>query len=248
MNSKPNFLILFIFVTALGIPDSVWAQMFSVGNNGRVFAPPTSAVVAGIEPFEFNFTGDPDQLEADQAPDYTFYDPVYRLRVEIPGFHLYGGYGRNLSENDNLNYLNIGLSLTGGMNVWNRPRFTLVVPLEINTEYTQVINNTVSDRSNEFRQSAILIGAGLGFRIQPTDRIRIISRGLPMIGFSVSSHSGQGGVKYQIENRNRIYLDNLFGRTGLVFGVDFRFSDYNSEQNRFQYESFGNSLMIGISF
>ncbi len=248
MNSKSKLLILLFIATGLSIPDSVWAQMFSVGNNGRVFSPPTSAVVAGIEPFEFNFTGDPDQLESDQAPNYTFYDPVYRLRLEIPGFQLYGGYGRNLSESDNLNYLNIGLTLTGGMNMLTRPRFRLLVPLEINTEYTQVINNTVSDRNNEFRQSAILIGAGLGFSIQPADRIRITSRGLPMIGFSVSSQSGEGGVKYQIENRNRIYLDNLFGRTGLVFGVDFRFSDYNSEQNRFQYESFANSLMIGLSF
>ena len=237
-----SFFSIFMFI------DCAQAQMFSVGNNGRVITPPSSAVIGGIEPLEFSFTGNRNDLENEGAPDYSFNSPVYRLRLEVPGFQIFGGFGSNLGGNENTNYLNAGINLEGGVNLYNRATFGLQVPLEISAEYHQMTTDLSTDRANEFRQSSILIGGGLGIRLRPAERIRITTKGIPMIGYAVSSHSGRGGVRYRIENRNRIFFDNLFGNTGLVTGIDFSYSDFNADENRFQYKSFASSFMIGVTF
>lgn len=235
------FISLFVF-------DAVKAQMFSVGNNGRVLTPPSSSIMAGVEPLDFSFAGSLDELDNDGLPNLSFSNTVYRLRFEVPGFQLFGGYGQDLGEDEVLNYLNAGINLDGGINLYNRETFGFQVPFEISTEYTQVTTDLGTDRSEEFRQSSILVGAGIGLRFRPAERVRVTARGVPMIGYTVSSHSGRGGIRYRIENRNRLYFDNIFGSTGLAFGIDFLVSEYNSDENEFNYDSFGSSFMVGVTF
>ncbi len=242
-------LLLFpFFITLLATPAE--AQMFSVGNEDETtYSPSTSALMIGVEPFDFTFQGDEDIFNGD-AINYSFSEPVYTLRFEIPGFHFYGGLGRDIISEDevNLNYLNAGLQLMGGMNIFTRQTFSISLPMEINADYTQVVSDEQVDRDREFRQSAIMIGLGGALEWRPTTRVRLSTRGIPSVGFSVSSHSGEGGVKYQFENRNRINLDHVFGRVGLMMGVDIKLTTLNSDEQQFRYDSNSYSLMLGVTF
>lgn len=238
-----------ILIIVLPLTNPAEAQMFSVGNNGTTYAPSTSALMIGVEPFNFEFQDDEEIFEG-EAIDYTFNEAVYTLRFEIPGFEFYGGLGRDMESDDGsrINYLNAGIQLTGGMNIFTRQTFSVVLPMEINADYTQVVSDEQVNREQEFRQSAIMIGAGAAMEWRPTTRVRLSTRGVPLIGFSVSSHSGEGGAKYQFENRNRINLDHVFGRVGLMMGVDFKLTTLNSDEQQFRYDSNSYSLMLGITF
>ena len=244
--NKLPFIFILILIKAFLVSE-VSAQMFTVGNNGsRPQTPPSSAVYFGLQPYEFERQG---ELGEDDL-DYTFNEAIYTMRVEIPGFEFFGNYGPNIVSPDdqNINYYNVGIQLTGGMNVFTRESYSFILPLEISTEFTNVAAEGETQTSREFRQSALMIGTGISFNWRPANNVRLTTRGLPMIGFSVSSHSGEGGVKYKFENRNRIYVDNIINRFGLVFGVDFRLSSLDTSEEQFQYDSYGNALMIGVSF
>ena len=250
-NKKYVIVVLIIALVTVIQLDAVKAQMFSVGEEARALTPPSSSLMIGFEPLDFSYQGDISQLESEGVPNYTFNELIYRIRLEVPAFQLYGGYGRNIpyeGDDETLTFTNIGVRLTGGVNVFSRERFNVVLPFEVNPEYTQVNTTLSTDQRNEFRQSSILVGTGISLHWRPLERLRFSTRGLPMVGFAVSSYSGEGGIRYQIENRNRIYIDNLYGQVGLMLGVDFRFDRFNSNQNRFMYDSFGNSVLIGVTF
>ncbi|MEX2633282.1 MAG: hypothetical protein WD267_04560 [Balneolales bacterium] len=220
------------------------AQMFSVQaeESGRMDIPANN-VILGYEPTTFTFR----HSDNDAYSDYSFTDPVYRVRLELEGFQAYAGVGYNLGINGDINYLNAGAKLEGEFRFAGNQSYFLGIPLILSTDYLQIGSRDETARASEFRQSAAMVGIGLSFGAR-YNRYRVESRIVPMYGFSVTSFGATGGSRSSITTQNRLYIDRLFNQIGITAGYDYRTSRYSLDDDRFDYDLTSHSIVLGLTF
>ncbi|MEX2395413.1 MAG: hypothetical protein WD491_00240, partial [Balneolales bacterium] len=219
---KVNFRVtLFIIITILCFNNIAKAQMFSVNSEQPVRLDlPANSILVGYEPTSFKYTGD------DTEQNLSFSDPIYRLRAELSGFEGYLAIGYNLGDANSTNLVNAGAKIDGEFRFLGDRNYFIGVPLVLGTDYLQVSTQSDENRSDDFRQSSAMVGAGLSLGFRFANRFRIESKAVPFYGFSVTSFGATGGSRVSFTNQNRIYMDRIFDRIGLTAGFDFKTARY----------------------
>jgi hypothetical protein len=238
---KSSFLSFFLLLL---LPISIQAQMFSVGEAED--RPPLrlqsySTVGVALEFADFDFTG------SDLAPDEQaeFSGNILRLRVENPGLDISVGLGGTLTGIDDRSYVNVNAHLYNDFPLVRSEKFIFAIPIQIGTDLKSV---QIERSNNNFQQSSFTIGAGLSMRYQINRRVGASFRGTPNYGFSFSQGNLFGGSLFKGLATARLYFNEVFGSSALVFGYDFDYRDYDIDgtQNDYRYNS--HSVTIGLAF
>lgn len=182
-------------------------------------------------------------------PEYKISDPIYRLRLELPGIEAYAGLKNNTGTADTLNYLNLGANISGALPLAGNRRVGISIPLWLSTDYVRVQSSSGQQREGDhFRQSSASIGVGVETYYNMTRSIRFRANVVPQIGFTVSSVGSDSGQMSSLHGKFRLYVDSIYRRFGLVAGYNYSWRRYSGTEERFHYDISGNSASIGISF
>lgn len=234
------YLTFLIFFTLLG---QAKAQMFSVSSERPLDLLPRNSLYIGLESASFQFRGSDSPYNISN-----FNDAIYRLKAELPGFTFFLGYSNRIGDADSLSFLNAGVAITGRYGLLGRRALSFGVPLMLRTDFTQVALRLNDPEWEDFRQNSALIGLGFDTQYRINERIRIHVDAIPQYGFSVTSFGGTGGSILVLEGRARLYFDNLFDNFGLSLGYDWRFTRFDLQDERFNYDLGGHSFLVGITF
>lgn len=241
--NKLSFLILLCCLTMLS--PEVKAQMFSVGGEpGRVDIPGT-AIYLGLEPADFEYTGDPDLLN---GGDFEFSGSVIRLRLETSGLNFFLATGGSLTGIDEVSYFDVGIHAGYAITVVRREEFFVQVPLQIVSSLTSVSSDQNLGNSSQFQQGALAVGAGALAGVRPANNFRLQLGFIPHYGFSFATGGTFGGSLGKLEGKFRLFFDRLFGDTGLSLGYNYKFNRYDVDENEFDYDLASHSILVGITF
>lgn len=227
------------------IPHTASGQMFSVDGPERDYSTPTAAVFIGLEPVDFEFTGN---TAISQAFLFEFSGPVLRFKFEAPNLSLSLGTGGAITGLDDAAYFDGALKANFGLTLISKKTFALELPIQLTSSLTSVTNDDIIGGQLEFRQVNIAPGAGARIAAKPADRFRIQLQAIPSYGFSSATGGTFGGSVFIFEGQARLYFDRLFDDIGLSVGYDYNFKDFNIDDSLFDYELNSHGFLIGISF
>jgi len=230
----------------LGLTDAANAQMFSVKSEPSVSRPPSTGAYFGLEPAKFMYK--PSSNDNNPYTRYTFSDPLYQLRLELPGIDIYLSSGWNLGNSNYLNFFNIGAQIQRVYPFFKSRHFIVGAPIRIQTDYLQVNSQRANNNADDFQQSSGTLGSGPAVLVRLGKGIRFTTVATINYGFSVRSLGATSGSLYIINSQNRLYFDHLINDVGLSIGYDYDFSRYNLTGVRYDYALRGNSIVIGITF
>ncbi len=237
----PVSLILFLAI----MPVTLQAQMFSVEEPERRIRPSSNSVTAGPEFLTMRLR----EGESFSGRVYNFTEPVYRVRIELPGVEIYGGFRNQIGDADSLNYLNLGANISGSLQLARSRSAGILLPIWLTTDYTRVKETGNQQPENEqFRQSSASIGLGAGAYVNPVRNIRVRAEFVPQIGFTLSSMGSDSGQLASLNGRLKFHVDQIFGRYGLVASYNYTWRRYSGTDDRFHYDLEGHHVGLGITF
>ncbi|MEX2656334.1 MAG: hypothetical protein WD272_02365 [Balneolales bacterium] len=179
---------------------------------------------------------------------YDLSDPVYRLRLDMSGLEVYGGFKTKIGNADTLNYLNLGINISGAIPVTRNPQIGITLPMWLSTDFTRVRSTRQQSETDQFRESSASVGLGIGLFYKLSQNIRFQAESVPQIGFTVTSLGADSGQIMSLNNRLRLYFDQLTGRYGLLIGYDYSWRRYSGGEERFHYDMTSNNVSLGVSF
>lgn len=243
-----NEFILTVFILLLlltGLPAILQAQMFSIEEQQRRSRPSSSSFTAGPEFLTMNLR----EGEPFTGRVYDFSEPVYRMRLELPGVEIYGGFRNGIGDADSLTYLDLGANISGALPIARSGIAGFVLPIWLTTDYTRVREiGSQQPESEQFRQSSASIGLGAGVFINPAGNIRIRAEFVPQIGFTMSSMGSDSGQLASLNGRLRFHVDQIFRRYGLVVSYNYTWRRYSGTDDQFHYDLVGHHAGFGITF
>jgi hypothetical protein len=241
-----NLSLLFLLVL---LPAVVHAQMFSVDNEEKETAGiPGFGIYAGVEPMDFNYTGNNDSFG---AAVYSFSANIVRFKLETPFLNIFLGTAGGTTGLDNFSYFNAGINLGYAIPLLRKKNVLVFIPLQGQTTLTRVGNNeTVSGATPLFSQGTFDFGTGLEINARLAPSIRIKANGIPRYGFTYSTRERDGGGNVKaIDAQGRLYFDELFGEAGLSLGYDYSFRSFDiNDLDALNYDATAHSILIGITF
>lgn len=233
-------------VAGLGLnAGSVSAQMFSVGDQvERESRPRTNTFFVGVAPAEFSYRG---ITPAGERVPMEFSGMVYRAVIETPTLTLFSGFGFKIGDNE-ITSVNAGAIVQNRVMLSRGANSSTYLPLRIMTDWRSVRNTRDGSGGDEFQQSAVLVGSGIGqiIRIGSKSIMDISANG--NYGYAVRSFGADGGQTYLFEGKARYHFSPGGNRVGFSVGYDFAFQDYLLDGDVFDYRYTGHSIMIGIRF
>lgn len=238
-------LLLPTLMLLLGLTTVTQAQMFSVQSQPQRITTPTSGISAGVSFMDFAYRG--PAINAGTINDYSFSAPLFHGRLDLAAFSVYGIYGRGLGNQDNI-YSELGASLNSGFILLPGTSFNLIIPLALSTEYVLARNRRILDNSDEFRQNNIGFKTGIQMNARLSERARFTAEGLAGYAFSITGYGLSSGSATDVQLKNRIYSDRLFGQVGLIFGFDLISRRYRLDEGQFNYRAIHQNVIFGISF
>ncbi len=247
INKNPVVTLTFFTVLLLLMlqPAAALAQMFSIEEPERRMRPASSSFTAGPDFLTMTYR------EGDELPNviYEISDPIYRLRLELPGLEVYGGFRNRIGPADSLNYINLGANISGSLPLTRSRRIGIGLPLWLSTDYVRVMMDGIQQpESEQFRQSSASIGIGTGFFYNPMQNVRIRAEFVPQIGFTVSSIGSDSGQLASLNGRAKLHFDNLINRFGLVLSYNYTWRRYSGSDEKVRYDFRGHNVGLGVSF
>jgi len=238
-------LLLFIFLFA-PVTD-LYAQMFSVREreqlgNRRL---PLNNVMIGLEPASFDYQGDPGDPE---ARIFEFDGTLVRLRYDNPFIDFSLGFGGGLTGIDEVSYFDAALKFQRGIRVVRNESLNLRLPVQLKTSITSVSNDQQIGISTQFDQGTFSIGGGANADIRLARNLRISATAIPNIGFSFSTGGTFGGSIFDVELGSKFFIDRLFGQIGLSVGWEYSLKKFRVDEEKFDYDFDGHSILIGLTF
>lgn len=228
-------------------PVELKAQMFSVGSEpGRVDVP-TTAIYAGWETADFDYTGGALEASANEGR-FGFSGSLIRFRFETPGLELFLGTGGSLTGIDDVAYFDAGVQAGYNFSIVRNQRLRVQIPLQFISSLTNVTTDQSIPNAPQFRQGALVAGTGGFIAARPSERIRLHAEFIPYYGFSFSTGSTFGGSLAKLEGKFRFFLDRVFGETGLSFGYNYNFNRFDVDEDEFDYDLNSHSILLGITF
>lgn len=234
------------FIIAMN--QQAWSQMFSVEEPARSERTQIRTFSFGLDWLEMDYKS----KNRGDEPVFYISEPVYRMRLGIPGIEVYGAFGVNLgdkdAEADTLSYLNLGANLSGGLSLLSRRQYGLSLPLLLSTDYARVRSSESGlSEADEFRQSTVSIG--VGGRVFYRWRNLVLSVDLvPQLGFTVEAIGSDSGQMTSLNGRATIQRDRLLGRFGYLIGYEYNWRQYRGGQEQFRYDIRSNGFRVGLSF
>ncbi len=227
------------------LPMTLQAQMFSIEEPERRARPSTNSFTAGPEFLEMSLRGEGPAT----GRVYNFTEPVYMMRLDLPGVEIYGGFRNRMGDADSLNYLNLGANISGALPLTRSRRYGVSLPLWLSTDYT-LVRETGGQQpeSDQFRQSSASIGVGAGVIFMPAGNIRLRAEFVPQIGFAISSMGSDAGQIGLLNGRVRLNLDQLFRRYGLEVVYRYTWKRYSGTGEQFLYDTEGHHIGLGLTF
>lgn len=241
----PKALFSLLLVTGLLLPLQASAQMFSVQSQPDRITIPESGVSAGISFVDFRYRGPDGLLAANE--DYSFSAPLAHVRLDLAAFSVYGIYGRGIGPRDNV-FSELGASINSGFVVLPGTSLNLIIPLSLSTEYVLVRNQRIINNTDEFRQNNFGLKSGLQMNAQLSQRSRFMVEGTGSYAFSITGYGLSSGSATGLELTNRLYFDRIFGQVGILLGFDIETRRYRLEEDRFNYRSVYQNVVLGITF
>ncbi len=235
---------VFLFLIIL-FPAVTEAQMFSVEEPERRSRTSAYALIIGPD----FMTMKPRNGERANGEFYNFSDPVYRIRLDLPGVEVYAGLNSRIGAADTLNYLNLGANISGSLPLAGNRKIGIGLPLWLSTDYARVRSTDAQQpEADQFRQSSASVGLGAGAFYNPKQNIRVRAEFVPQIGFTVSSIGSDSGQLTSLNGRVRMNIDHLLGRFGLVAAYNYTWRRYSGSDDRFLYDLSGHHIALGVSF
>lgn len=236
-----------IFTTILlaASVNSVNAQMFSAGSDNRPqFNMPRNEVYLGFEPTSVTYQG----TDAEGAGQFAYDAPVLRAGYSSRSLNLFLGAGGAITGSDNTAYFDIGGNLNFGLPLYFTEKFTLQLPVRISSRLTNITNDQTAVNLDRFRFIGFTAGAGLEVKARPKQNLRIEAGAIPSYGFTTASGGLFGGTLGTLAVNGRLYLDRLFGDTGLSLGYKYDWRDYDVDEQKYDYRISGHSIQVGLTF
>jgi hypothetical protein len=237
----------FITIIALYIillPFIATAQMFSIEETQEQRQQRLGAVtVIGLswEFADFKYTG--DSQENFQRLDFN--DSLLRFRLNSPGLEISFGLGGSFTGMNDHSYLNITGRIFNNINIIRRENFLLILPIQLTTDLKRV---RLNDFDNDFQQSSLIFGTGIGSDFKLSDRFRLKAHATPNYGFSFSQGNFFGGNLFRFDGRTMLFVNNLFGNRSIAIGYDFDYRSYNIDGDIYDYDYTAHSITLGIGF
>lgn len=236
-------LLILIFLTV----GHARAQMFSVQEDEAVRnrATPNNAILLGWEPADFKYVG---SYTGTNAGVYAFDGPLLRAKFETIGLQGYVGLGGRLTGLNDEAYFGAGVRAERGIGVFRRPGFRALIPVLIKSSITTVTSDRFLGSGAQFQQGTLSFGGGAEVNARLGNRVRFSANAVPNYGFSFASGGIFGGQIYEFQTEARLYIDHLFGESGLSVGWDYGFKRFDVEENEFDYNLRTHSFLIGLTF
>lgn len=242
---QKRYSLIWSLVLLVLLPLHADAQMFTVDDEAEQQRNPFAPYIRlGIQPINFEFTGDPSTFESTNQTDLSFKGTVAQAGFESGGFNLNVLLGNNLTGLDNRKFFGLGLKFTTPFYLIREKRFGLGIPLQVGTKLTSVRSDDVR---SEFAQTNLYAGAGVSSILFFPEKFSITANFLPAIGFSTASGGFVGGNVFSLKGKARINFFNvIFGRN-ISLGYDYIYDSYNIDGEEFDYDLNGHSITLGIS-
>lgn len=216
--------------------------MFSVGNSTQRSTLPSSHLRFGFAPTDFTYTG--NLMNPERPDELEFSANSFVLNYESPGFDLYVALANNLSGLDNINSLDIGLTLSNNFFLVRQRGFQAGIPIQLYSSIT----NVNSDRSDiNFNQANFGIGGGGFVSLRFGRKAAFTNQFLPGYGFSSSSGGFFGGSMFYLQGKSRLYIYNVIGGRALSVGYDFNFRSFDVDQELYDFDRTSHTITLGIS-
>lgn len=238
-----SFITLFALLILLS-PSVTTAQMFSIQETQEQRQQRLGAVtVLGIswEMADFEYSGDAQQ----NFQRLDFNDSLVRFSLNSPGLDISLGIGGAFTGMNDHSYLNVTGRISNNINVIRRENFLLTLPVQLTTDLKRV---RLNDFDNDFQQSSLIFGAGIGSDLKFSEKFSFKAHATPNYGFSFSQGSFFGGNLFRFDGRAMFFIHDLFGSRSLAIGYDFDYRSYNIDGDLFDYDYTSHSITLGIGF
>jgi len=198
----------------------------------------------GVSPVNFTYRGKVSQPTAELEYD----DVVLRAQLESPTLYVYLSYGAKLGASNDITAFNIGAVVTNRITLSRKARQSVYVPFRVLTDWRTTRNNTMTMGDEEFQQSSVMVGSGLGVQHRFSDRVGVDLNANGNYGYSVRSFGAEGGTSYMLEGKARLNINQVINRYGLSLGYDYVHQEYLMSNPLFDYRFQGHSILIGLRF
>lgn len=221
------------------------AQMFSIKEDAERNTRPTlNNLMIGISPVSFSYKG--NLMPSTPMLDYD--DLVLKAQLESPTLHVYASYGNKIGTNNDITAFNIGAIVMNRITLSRKVRQSVYLPFRVLTDWRTTRNNTITMGDEEFQQSSVMVGTGLGLQHRFSDRVGLDLNANGNYGYSVRSFGAEGGTSYMLEGKARLNINRVINTYGLSIGYDYQLQAYLMSNPRFDYELQGHSILIGLRF
>ncbi|MDX1639775.1 MAG: hypothetical protein R3281_17580 [Balneolaceae bacterium] len=243
--NKKFFPLLLVFV--IFFAADARAQMFSVGSEpGRIDVPST-AIYLGLEPADFEYQGGVLGLPGSEGR-FEFSGSLLRLRLETPALQFFLATGGSLTGIDDVSYFDAGVQAGYSFSIVRQKQLTVRIPFQLLSSLTSVNTDESIPNAPQFRQGALAAGLGGFIGVRPSERVRVQASFVPHYGFSFATGGTFGGSLAKLDGRLRLFLDRVFGDTGLSLGYNYKFNRFDVDENEFDYDLRSHSILVGITF
>lgn len=178
--------------------------------------------------------------------DFSFNAPITTFIYDLDVLVVSMGIGWNIGEAES-NLFNVAIDFRPSIPVFSRPRFQVAIPLHINTEYFRLRGNQGSV-TDEFVQNTIGVASGLNMRAAFGQRVTFSVSAVRNVGAVTQGFGSDGGRVLGFDIPARLKWENVFKKVGITAGYRFRFSDYDIDGERFDYEWTQHVVQLGINF
>lgn len=242
-SKKKSILVVFLALMGVGLlPGVVQAQMFSVDDDRPDYDVPLSEFYIGWEPAEVTYKGDAGGV---RAGAFAFEGPLLRLGYRGGILDLSMRTGGQITGLDDIGYFDFGGHADVDIPVFRSRPFALLLPVRVDSRFTNITNNMRFDR---FRFGSLTLGAGAKVRARYLPTFRLEAGVVPSYGFSFASGGIFGGSMGSVAAHGRLYLDRLFGDTGLSLGYKYSLRNYDVDEEIYDYQINSHSIQMGITF
>lgn len=244
---KNNILVLLLFSFLIFFATDAEAQMFSVGSEpGRIDVPRT-AIYLGWEPADFDYKGGDLAIPGTEGR-FAFSGSLLRLRLETPALQFFLATGGQATGLDNVSYFDAGVQAGYSFSIIRNKQFFVQIPFQLVSSLTSVNADEGIPNAPQFRQGALAAGLGGFIGVRPSERIRVQAGFVPHYGFSFATGGTFGGSLAKLDGKFRLFLDRIFGETGLSLGYNYKFNRYDVDENEFDYDLTSHSILVGVTF
>lgn len=241
-----NIILILAVILAFFAADAR-AQMFSVGGEPGRIDIPTTGIYLGLEPVDFEYQGGALDVPANEGR-FAFSGSLVRLRLETPALQFFLATGGNLTGIDDVSYFDAGVQAGYRFSIVRSEQFTVQIPFQLVSSLTSVNTDESITNATQFRQGALAAGLGGFIGVRPSERVRVQAGFVPHYGFSFATGGTFGGSLAKLDGRLRLFLDRVFGDTGISLGYNYKFNRFDVDENEFDYDLTAHSILVGVTF